>query len=915
MNLIKIFLSATLLIMAFSMSGCQGNNSDTPVVDTNNSTGGEVVVPDLNVTTLILPVTESTLTINRENLQISVRVESDGAPLSTGSVKVINPSSSLRPDVGYFDSYDVPVDITGQAIFSYNAPERLDDNSSDIVFSFYHTSDTTTATTYVVKFEPVPNQIDLAGYNLKASPDSNLSIGLNSSILVSFFVATDLKTLEDSSLVSMVIETLNPSVGKLRTTTVSSANIITVLDKNNVSVSVDTNESSGIVPLKVTATFKDGNGVLQAPIERVFSLTVLSGPATSIAVGYKDSSHDGALFTDTMVITIKDEYGNLVNTQTSLSASVMSGYAQDSTGPLNYMYHENTEPIAGTLDANTFSLESGVVTQVNITNSGSGYVTAPAVSMAGGDGTFQAESVLNSTGSITALTFFSLGSGYTKAPTISVIGEGSGFSASTNLSSTGGFASIVVDNAGLGYATAPTITATGGGTGFDSSVTLEDTGSIKSVAITTAGDGYAIGDVLPVTGDGSGAIVKVTNISGGGATGPITEVTIFDRGTGYKSGNTAIDGTTLGDKTAKFSVIIGYSLKSVVINNPGIDYSNAGLTISGTPDETAILTGVLSYTLDATTPVTIISGGSGYSTPSISLISDASDSTALVALASATVRYSLNKINILDGGTGYSNGNLVIAAPPAPGVTAQATGTVFSSSEFGNIDDANYKLALFGSGYVYDASGKWDIINNGVLNQLSIVDTFEGSTTSGLGFAVGNNQRDDLCRAGVKWASVASVVGGSVFNTTGLAEIELEYNEYMVAKDVVVMINLIGEQNSLEKTLKIGESSKHTLRGTGITAPTITVAEGSNYTRYRTKISITDTVEKLRNANFGFTYQVAGENVVVHSISTSMGNGIKSCFDSFDNDTEGYAYIDFVVSAPTDPGTITINDLIISREF
>ena len=914
MNLIKIFLSTTLLMIAFSMSGCQGNNSET-AVDVNTSVGGEVVVPDLNITTLILPITESTLTLNRENLQISVRAEVGGAPLTTGSVKVINPSSSARPDVGYFDSYDIPVDITGQAIFSYNAPERLEDNTSNLVFSFYHTSDTSTATTYAVKFEPVPNQIDLAGYYLKSSPDNNLSIGLNSSKLVSFFVATDLKTLDDTSLVSMVIETLNPSVGKLRTTTVNSATTVTVLDKNNVSVSVDTNESSGIVPLKVTATFKDGNGVLQDPIVKVFSLTVLSGPPTSIAVSYKDSSHDGALFTDTMVVTIKDEYGNLVNTQTSLSASVMSGYAHDSTGPLNYMYHENTEYIAGTLDTNTFSLKNGVITKIDITSDGSGYETAPSVSLAGGDGSFSAEAVLNSTGSITALTLGSLGSGYTVAPSITVTGEGKGFNAITNLSSTGGFSAITIDNAGLGYTSTPTLIATGGGSGFSSSVTLENTGSIKSITITNAGDAYSIGDILPVSGDGTGAIVKVTNISGGGVTGPITEVTILGKGTGYKSGNTSVDGTTLGDKKARFSVSIGYALKSVVINNPGTGYSSGAFILTGTPDEAAILTGKLSYTLDATNPITIYSGGSGYSNPSVSFVSDAADAEAIEAVAYATVRYSLNKINILNGGTNYSNGSLVIDAPPAPGITAQATATVFSSTEFGNIDDKNYKLALFGSGYVYDASGKWDIINNGVLNELSIVDTFEGNTTSSLGFAVGNNQRDDLCKAGVKWAAVASVVGGSVFNTTGLAEIELEYNEYMVAKDVVVMINLIGDQNSLGKTLKIGESSKHTLRGTGITAPVITVAEGSNHTRYTAKISMSDTASKLRNANFGFTYQVAGENVVIESISTSMGNGIKSCFNSFNHETEGYAYIDFVVSAPTDPGTITINDLVISSEF
>lgn len=912
MNLGKLFLAGILLSFMFLFTGCQGNNSDVIVSSTPDT--NTTILPDANVTTLILPVTSSTLTLNRENLQIEVRVELNGSPLTTGSVKVVNPSSTSRPDVGYFDNYDVSLDPTGTATFSYNAPETLDDNVSDIVFSFYHTSDLTTVSSYTVSLAPTPNQVELFNYFLNATPDSNLTLGLQSSLLMSFSVATETSFLDNLDIVSIKVETLNSVVGKLRDTNNSDALSITVLGKNNVSVSVDSNETSGIIPLKVTATYKDGNGTIQDPIEKVYSVTVLSGPPTSVSIDYKGTAHADALFKDTMIVVIRDEYGNLVNTQTGISTSVFSGYAVDSTGPLNYMYHTNEEPIAGTLEGTTFTLDSGVVTQINLTNEGAGYTTAPSVSLAGGDGGFTANAVLSTTGAITGVNVVNSGSGYTTAPIIEAIGEGSGFSATANLSSSGGFASISIDNKGLGYTSIPTVSATGGGSGFTATAALEATGSLKdTITVTNAGDGYALNQQLVVLGDGTGAIVRVSKIVADAATGPIESVKVWAKGSGYKSGNTEIYAGDSGNGAALLDVEVGYSIASITIDSPGTGYANSALTLSGTPDEAAVLSAVLNYSLDSVTPITIISGGSGYSTPLISITGDGSD-----ALALATVTYSVNKIEIVNGGTGYTDGALVFDNTGTGGIGATATAEIFSSTDLLNVDDENYKLALFGKGYVYDASGKWDIRNDGILNQLSIIDTFDGNKTENLGFAIGNNQRNDLCEAGKKWGTTTNVVGGSEFSTTGIVDIEIEYNHYMVAKDVMMMVNLVGEQNSLGQIIKIGEGTKHNLRGTGLsTVPDkIDIAENENFQRHRVYIKMNDTAEYLKNANFNFIHSVVGTGITVHSISTSMDNGIKSCSDSFGGDVGGSAYIDFVVSSdPEKTGSITIGGLLIRDEF
>ncbi|MBU0721824.1 hypothetical protein KJ877_10810 [bacterium] len=918
MKLREVFLA---VLIAVFIIGCGSNNSDAPVadptavIDTNGTTTQDEnttipVVDTAPVASVILPKSSTTLTLNSEGVTINVSVIDEfNNPYADGNVKIIYPNDVREGrDVGSFTQLSVAL-TNGTASFDYTGPTKLDDNTSDIQFYFYHESNPEAGKTFTIHIVPVVDQVVLTNYTLNSSiSDNNVSMGLNSNKLMSFFVYDDKNTeLDDSSMTSMTVEMLNPSLATLEDINGTSGNTITVNNQNSITVNISSNTISGIVPLKVTAVFLDINNEVKT-LTKIFNIVVLSGPPSAMSISYADTAHDtdNANFKERMIVSLTDEYGNQVDSQPALAVEMIAGYAADSSGPLGYMYHSSA--LSGVLDVDRFKVDEGAIGKINLTSSGSKYSLAPTVSLAGGDGTFSATAYLSEQGSITDVTMVNAGSAYTEAPVVTALGKGYGFVASTSLSATGSFKSISLDNPGNGFTSVPSITAVGGDGNFNAKVTLEATGGIKSISIDTAGTGCLIGDELTILGDGTDAVVKVLDVDGAGG---IAELTILNKGSGYTYAN--IDTTVLSCSDARFTATIGYKIKEISLLNGGSNYASSTLSVSGgSPDENAIVSGELSYTVAS---VNILSGGYGYepATTSIVFTGDGKD-----AYAVPTIKYPVEYIKIDNAGKGYSSSPLVITNAPADltGSGASANAVVFSS--FANVDEDNYKLALFGNGYVYNASGKWDFTHTNAVDdyELVMLDSYEGNLTSGLGFAIGNNHRQDSCIFGKEWVATAKVANGSVFDSNGIAEVEIDYVYYLMAKDIVLMANLVGVQNSIGTELRIGEAIKHTLRGSGLNAPTISFPKGVSYATYRFLIYINNTVEPLRNARFTYNLKVTGDDVVIHEVKSSMTNGISDCgVDSDGNKLEGRAYVDVTLSSATEAGTISLDDLEIVREF
>ena len=872
---------------------------------------------------IYLNETTQEVTLNSEtfNMEVDVR-DSNNNPFTTGTVKVVYPDDvKLGRDVGSFISSEITLDASGKASFVYTAPKNLDANTSDITFGFYHDSEPSLVKNFVVTLNPVENQNILTDYTLTSSyAGGSISMDLESTKLITFYVNSldennNTSLLGDSNITSLVVTVLNTQLADLDDTNASTnPENSKTLYKNSASLSIISNTVSGIVPIKVVATFKDLNNN-ETVITEVFNVVIVSGPPTGLSISYASTANDGSTkFVEKMIVAIVDKYSNRVNNNPGYAVGLISGYATDTSGSLNYMYH-NT---GGTIDANDlkFKVNKGSVARVNMINDGEEYLEAPTVALSTGGTNFAGTAHLATYGSISSIAIGYGGKEYTVSPSVSISGTGSGFSGTTVLKSTGTFftnktststgASIIVlDNPGAGYTSAPTISAIGG-TNFDAVAVLEATGSIKSLSIDDAGSGYSAGDILPVDGDGNGGSVKVKEVDGAGA---ITKLSLLNAGSGYTAAS--VDTLTKGNADATITSLIGFSVKEIQLKNGGTGYSNDTITISGgSPDITAEASATIGYGVDS---VTILEKGSGYKYPTVVISGDGSD-----AIASASVKYGVSYVSIENAGSGYSDGDSIDFTSQAgdSGIGASATISTIAgfSTVVENTGTSNDQfLMTFGNGYTYDASGKWDINKTGVVDdfELYVEDEFNGTTTSDLGFAIGNNIRQDTCIDGKEWVAEANTPNGFEFDSNGLAEIEISYDYYLTAKDIMLSVNLVGAQNSLGESVKIGESVKHTLRGNGLLSEIASLPAGLDHKIVRFLITLDGTSEPLRNANFTYRVATTSLGIIIHSARSSMDDGIQDCGGE---DGEGRAYVDVVVST-TLASTLSLENLVISREF
>jgi len=154
-------------------------------------------------------------------------------------------------------------------------------------------------------------------------------------------------------------------------------------------------------------------------------------------------------------------------------------------------------------------------------------------------------SAFDHNGTVMSATITSAGSGYLSAPTVTILGDGVGATATATIAA-GGVNSITITNGGEGYSYALVAFSGGSGSGAvaTASLTTSDVpnplnidvaanasvknGAIEFVNVVSGGTGYTGSTVINVTGDGTGLEVTPT-VSGG----VITGVTVTNPGSGY----------------------------------------------------------------------------------------------------------------------------------------------------------------------------------------------------------------------------------------------------------------------------------------------------------------------------------------------------------------------------------------------
>jgi len=227
---------------------------------------------------------------------------------------------------------------------------------------------------------------------------------------------------------------------------------------------------------------------------------------------------------------------------------------------------------------------------------------------------------------------------------------------------------------------------------------------------------------------------------------------------------------------------------------------------------------------------------------------------------------------------------------------------------FKYVDFSNDKLVIFGSGYVYEALGKWDITDSGSANILDLKDDYNGSDRLDLFFAVGHNNRQDLCKTdGTEYVGTMKA-GNYQLDENGHALIEFEYDYHLTGKDIMVWVNLTGYQADNNATGRIGEAKKHTLRGNGLMSrESYLVKAGSTGVELHFNVHHENAPEWYRNGHFGFAYKGCRVDDIIDS---SNLHDARVCTN------DAVAYVDLNVSNPSaDDCTISLVDIAVANEF
>ena len=353
---------------------------------------------------------------------------------------------------------------------------------------------------------------------------------------------------------------------------------------------------------------------------------------------------------------------------------------------------------------NAVAATTGSISGVNLTAPGSGYISAPTVTVSAPDADGGVQAVITARlagGGVTGITLASAGAGYTTAPSVNftpAVGDtGTSANATAVLSGAGvtGITSLV---GGTGYTGTPTVTFTApqlaGGVTATGSVTAAS-GVITAITIVNPGSGYTTAPTVSISGAGIGASASATI-----GTSTITAITITAAGTGYRSAPTVslVGGGAVTPATIGAVTIATSAVQSLTIVTPGSGYSTAPvIAFSGGSGTGAAATAS-------------ITSGTGLKINNLQSYRDTYESgSALVGEFAAKYPGALGnslKVSIADSAS-YGTWTYKAEFDSAPGTSAYAASTGASNDELHVI--------------IIDEDGAWTGIQNAVLEKFAFV--------------------------------------------------------------------------------------------------------------------------------------------------------------------------------------------------
>lgn len=462
----------------------------------------------------------------------------------------------------------------------------------------------------------------------------------------------------------------------------------------------------------------------------------------------------------------------------------------------------------------TAQLTATTIGGATVTAGGRDYSFASATFTGGGGGSGAAASATIVDGAVSAITITNSGSGYTTAPTLTIFGDGTGAAAIAQLTPSGVAAntastsvgSIVRDSAGSGYGTSANTFVFfngGGGSGASATATVSS-GAVTGLTLTSGGLGYTsapqvlifsgvngkgatahatltgsgtLGGVTVVNGGSGFATVPLLTISGGGGAGAtaiavltattIAAVNMTAGGSGYTSapGVSFVGGD--GSNAAATAYLSGDSVAYVVVTNVGSGYQSS-IQVEFTGGGGSGAGAKVLYVPTSIASVEVMSTGQGYTTAPSVLVTSGANNAAYATLtlmpygvSGSVMETFLSRLWVFDPAPSpYSTlppgGNWSVSAPGSFVDFATSDGGVDSVNTDAFLD-LQYTQVRQSSGYLY-------ALGNGSISVVSNVNSSGSPVTTTF-----NYQNVDP-QAGCAWRdSLQDFSRSTIFaNTTGV---------------------------------------------------------------------------------------------------------------------------------------------------
>ncbi len=361
---VQITLSASCSATSVTLKATE--TDDANVTYTWSKTADVGAAPISGITSPIATIVADTasqnieLTQNNEPRQIILKVfDSNNVPVTSGTISVKYPDEVVNSvDVGTLNPVKEVAIQDGEAVFAYTGPSDLisliNSGHPNAVFTFFDTLNPTKSVDITIAYNPdttMPPPV-LTGYTVDfISSNQEATTNLETTSAFTLSVKDDKGNLvANEDVNSTDITSLQPNLVKFVDDAGDEVDTLHFDGKNNMSMTIKTYKTSGLVPFAIAMKIKDANGVL-GDKNVTKAITVFSGPPTAMSISYSYTEQDkeNAKFIDKMVVSLTDQWSNPVNTAPTIYAGAIVGYAENplSTIGNHYMISNAYNPNTG----------------------------------------------------------------------------------------------------------------------------------------------------------------------------------------------------------------------------------------------------------------------------------------------------------------------------------------------------------------------------------------------------------------------------------------------------------------------------------------------------------------------------------------------------------------------------------------